>query len=123
YLRLRLESVDVATYADVSVVCEPLERAKDSPTHVTNPSIVVEVSSPSTEPYDREQKRLYYQTLPSLRQYVVVAQDRRRIETWRREGDDWQHTVHGPGQRVALPSIAFTFAVDDLYVAAAVAVP
>ncbi len=116
-LRIWIESVGVATYADVSVVCDPVERATDSPTHVTNPRIVVEVLSPATERYDREQKRLYYQELASLREYVLVAQDRRRVEVWRRTrvDDEWAHTIHRGGTSASLPSIGYDIDVDELY--------
>lgn len=120
-LRLRIESVDVATYADVSVVCNPVERHLESPTHVTNPRVIVEVLSPSTERYDRGQKRLYYQSIPSLQEYGVVAQDRRFIEVWRRAPDGWAHSAHGSGETVAFASIDYALEVDALYDAAGVA--
>ena len=87
---------------------------------MTNPQVVVEVLSPTTERYDREQKRLYYQQIESLREYVLVAQDRRRIEVWRREGDGWVHEVFEAGSRVRLPSVDYRFGVDELYDAAGV---
>lgn len=121
-LRLRIRAVDVATYADVSVVCDPVERDRESGTHVTNPRIVVEVLSPNTERYDREQKRLYYQQIESLREYVLVAQDRRRIEIWRRDGGAWLHAVHEGGERARLPSIDYEMDVDELYDTAGVKV-
>lgn len=114
-LRIRIESVDVSTYADVSVVCDPVQRAPDSPTQVLNPRVVVEVLSPATERYDREQKRLYYQEIPSLCEYVLVAQDRRRVEVWRRDDEVWVHTVHDAGRKASLPSIGFELDVDELY--------
>ena len=119
-LQLSIRPADVATYADAAVLCEPVERDPDSPTHVTNPRIVVEVLSPSTERYDREQKRLYYQQLDALREYVLIAQDRRRVEVWRRDGDGWAHTTHGPRDRAPLTSIDFALDVDELYDAAGV---
>lgn len=117
-LRIRIESVDVATYADVSVVCDPVERAADSPTHVLNPRVVVEVLSPSTERYDREQKRLYYQQIESLQEYVLVAQDRRRVEVWQRTAEGWSHAAGDAGASMRLPSIDFELQVDALYDAA-----
>ncbi len=114
-LRIRIESEDVATYADVSVVCDPVERAADSATHVLNPRVVVEVLSPSTARYDREQKRLYYQQIPSLQEYVLVAQDRRRVEVWHRVDAGWSHGFADAGQSTRLPSIDFELSVDELY--------
>ena len=119
-LRLRIRAAEVATYADVVVLCEPIERDPDSPTHVTNPRVVVEVLSPTTERYDREQKRLYYQQLSSLSEYVLVAQDRRRVEVWRRDGNAWAHSAYGQGEQAPLPSIDLTIDVDALYADAGV---
>lgn len=119
-LQISIRAAEVATYADVAVVCDPIERDVDSPTHVTNPRIVVEVLSPSSERYDREQKRLYYQQLDSLREYVLVAQDRRRVEVWQRSSAGWDHTVHEAGVRAPLPSIGYVLDVDELYDAAGV---
>ncbi len=119
-LQLRIRSAGVATYADAVVVCDPVERDPDSPSHVTNPRVVVEVLSPTTERYDREQKRLYYQQLDSLREYVLVAQDRRRVEVWHRRGEGWEHTSFATGAKAALPSIEYEIDVDELYDAAGV---
>lgn len=119
-LRISIRSADVATYADAAVVCDPVERDPESPTHVTNPRIVVEVLSPTSERYDREQKRLYHQQLDSLQEYVLVAQDRRRVEVWRRDGDPWVHTAHDSGATATLRSIGYELDVDELYDAAGV---
>lgn len=118
-LQLSIRAAEVATYADAVVVCDPVERDPDSPTHVTNPRVVIEVLSPSSERYDREQKRLYYQQLDSLREYVLIAQDRRQVEVWRGGGvGEWVHEVHGAGEGAALPSIDYVLDVDALYDAA-----
>lgn len=119
-LQLSIRSADVATYADGVVVCDPVERDPASPSSVINPRIVVEVLSPTTERYDREQKRLYYQQLESLREYVLVAQDRRQVEVWRREDERWVHATFGAGQAAPLSSIDYALAVDELYDAAGV---
>lgn len=119
-LQISIRAAEVATYADATVVCDPVERDPDSHAHVTNPRIVVEVLSPSTERYDREQKRLYYQQLDSLREVVLVAQDRRRIEVWSRSEAGWIHAVYGPGSEAPLASINYALDVDALYDAAGV---
>jgi Uma2 family endonuclease len=120
-LQISIRAADVATYADAAVVCDPVERDPDSPTHVTNPRLIVEVLSPTTERYDREQKRLYYQQLDALREYVLVAQDRRRVEVWSRTDQGWIHAVYESGAQAPLPSIAYLLDVDELYTAAGVA--
>ena len=122
-LRIRIRAAGVATYADVSVVCDPVERDPDSPTHVTNLRVVVEVLSPSTEEYDRNEKRLYYQQLASLEEYLLVAQDRRRVEVWRREGDVFTRGLFEAGDRATLSSGPASLDVDELYRLAGVDVP
>jgi Uma2 family endonuclease len=119
-LHISIRPAEVATYADAAVVCDPVERDPESPSHVTNPRIIVEVLSPTTERYDREQKRLYYQQLDSLQEYVLVAQDRRRVEVWRRDGEQWIHSAHDAGAKARLPSIGYELYVDELYDAAGV---
>ncbi|MBL8945241.1 MAG: Uma2 family endonuclease, partial [Myxococcales bacterium] len=64
---------------------------------------------------------LYYQQIPALSEYVLVAQDRRRVEVWRRVDDQWTYSSHGAGDRAPLPSIGFALEVDELYTAAGVA--
>jgi Uma2 family endonuclease len=94
----------LSTYADASVVCGPLEtitvrrNGKSLGQGVTNPAVIVEVLSESTERYDCEEKFAYYRTLPSLRDYVLICQDERTIEVFRRP------TANGQGSAVASPS-------------------
>ncbi len=118
-LRLHIPASRVYTYPDAAVVCGEPARASMSPTHVTNPTVIVEVLSPSTEDYDRGEKREQYQTLESLREYVLVAVDRRRIEVYARSvAGEWSHRAHDAGSDVELPSVDCVFGVNDLYAAA-----
>jgi Uma2 family endonuclease len=120
-LRIRVVATGLATYADAAVICGDLIRDPASPTHVTNPSVIVEVLSPSTEAYDRGEKREHYQQIASLRAYMLVAQDQREVEVYARaESGIWQHSVHRSGQTVNLLSIGSQFTVDELYAAAGV---
>ncbi|MEM6788337.1 MAG: Uma2 family endonuclease [Myxococcota bacterium] len=114
-LQISIRAAEVATYADAVVVCDPVEHDPESPSHVTNPRVVVEVFSPSSERYDREQKRLYYQHVDSLEESVLVAQNRRHVEVWRRQGEAWVPSAHGASATVALPSLDMFVDVDALY--------
>lgn len=118
-LRIRVLETGLATYADASVICGEPARDPSSPTHVTNPTVVVEVLSPSTEDYDRGEKREHYQRIPSLNHYVLVAQDRRRVEVFSRAADGaWEPRTDGAGDVVELGTLKVSFAVDALYEAA-----
>jgi len=114
-LRVRVLETGRATYADVTVVCGPIERHPEDPDAVTNPTVLVEVLSPSTERDDRGEKFAQYRRIPSLRDYVLVSQDRARIEHFQRvDGGAWTFVERGPGECVAL-SIGAALAVDEVY--------
>lgn len=116
-----MAATGLATYPDAAVISGDPARDPDSPTHVTNPTILVEVLSPSTEDYDRGEKRQHYQHLTSLREYVLVAQDRRMIEVYARTEGAWTHQVYRAGQRVVLASLDLELDVDRIYADAGVA--
>jgi Uma2 family endonuclease len=92
-MMLYVAQAKLSTYADASVVCGPLETisvkrdGKSLGEGVTNPVVIVEVLSESTERYDREEKFGYYRQLPSLMEYVLVSQAERRIEVFRRPAE------------------------------------
>jgi Uma2 family endonuclease len=115
-LRLRVLETGLATYPDAAVVCGRLETDPDSALTVTNPVVVVEVTSPSTERYDRAEKLDHYKRIRSLREVVLVAHDRVEVEVHRRDGERWTVHRYGPDQRAELASIGVTFPVAPLYV-------
>lgn len=116
-LRIRVSATGLATYPDASVVCGSLELDPEDPKGHTikNPRLIVEVLSPSTEEYDRGEKRAHYQSLPSLHELMLVSQDRRQIELWRRERDGWaRHEASGAGA-LELTSVGCTLALEEIY--------
>jgi Uma2 family endonuclease len=72
-LRVRVLATSLVTYPDVTVVRGPLERDPESRTTVTNPTLVVEVSSDGTEEWDRGEKREQFQQIQSLREILLVS--------------------------------------------------
>jgi Uma2 family endonuclease len=77
--------------------------------------VLVEVLSEGTERDDRGEKFAHYRQLPSLQEYVLVSQDVRRIEVFRRTGEGWMFVEAGPGQSIELPSIGVRLSVDAVY--------
>ena len=84
--RVRVLATGKATYPDVSMVCGPIEGDPADPTSatITNPTLIVEVLSPTTAPYDRGDKWQQYQLIPSLHEYLLISQAEPRIERYRR---------------------------------------
>jgi Uma2 family endonuclease len=92
--KIRVLETGKATYPDVSLVCGPIEGdpADPSGATITNPALVIEVLSPSTEEEDRGNKWLHYQRIPALQEYVLVSQAPPRVEIFRRLPDGtWQY--------------------------------
>jgi Uma2 family endonuclease len=116
-LRIYVESVGLATYPDASVIRGPLQQHEPSPKSTAlNPSILVEVTSDSSEEYDNGTKLEYYKTIPSLREYLIVSHHERRITVHLREsGGAWTTRVATPGERVVVPSLNAELSVDEIY--------
>lgn len=114
--RVRIEAVDVDTYPDLSVVCGAPETSKADDHALLNPTMLVEVLSPSTEAYDRGLKASHYRRIPSLQAYLVVTQDRQRLELQTRQPDDrWLIVEAGPGERLSIESLGVELEVDAVY--------
>lgn len=113
--RVRIETTNRSTYPDVSVVCGPVVPAADDPHGITNPTVIVEVLSDTTEKEDRGSKFAHYRRLKSLEEYVLLAQDVPRIEIFRREAEVWTLREYGPGDQIELASLALSIAVDRIY--------
>ncbi|MCB9672299.1 MAG: Uma2 family endonuclease [Alphaproteobacteria bacterium] len=101
--RVRVDEADASFYPDVTVVCGPDAVSPVDAEALTNPAIVFEVLSPSTEAYDRGGEFAALQRLPSLTHYVLLSQDRPRVEVFERQGpQSWTLTVVEDGA-VRLP--------------------
>ena len=115
-LRIYVEAVGLATYPDGSVICGAFRQHEGSPESTAlNPMILVEVTSDSSEEYDTSLKRTYYQTIESLREYVIVSHRERRITLHAREDAAWTTHVAAAGERIPVPSLQAHLAVDDIY--------
>jgi Uma2 family endonuclease len=101
--RIGLGSGERYVYPDVSVVCGHIAIEPGTTDVITNPTLLVEVLSGSTEQYDRGLKWEGYQRLPSLTDFVLVSQTELRVEHYRREADGiWIYRSLGRGQRLVL---------------------
>lgn len=113
-LRVHVDDTGLYTYPDVSVACgEP--RFADVHA-LLNPTLLVEVLSPSTERYDRGDKFAHYRRIPSLREYLLIEQDRAHAELFARDGDRWiLHEADGLDAVLPLASLGGTLALADVY--------
>ena len=116
-MRVKVSPTGLYTYPDVVVACgEP--RFEDQ--HVDtllNPTVIIEVLSDSTADYDRGDKFAHYRTLESLSDYLLVAQDKPRIEHYRRQANgQWLYSAaDGLEARIEILTIACTLHLAEIY--------
>jgi Uma2 family endonuclease len=116
-VRLRVSPARFYTYPDIMVVCGEPQYADDQKDTLLNPVIIVEVLSDSTKDYDLGRKFEFYRSLPSLREYLTVAQDGPHIDHWtRQEENRWMLAeVNGLGQAIQLASIDCVLSLAEVY--------
>jgi Uma2 family endonuclease len=114
-LRVRIPGTGLSTYPDAAVVCGRTQRAADDPLAVVNPVLLVEVTSSSTEEYDRGERLRHYQRLPSVREVLIVSHRTPHVTLHRCDGEAWSEIQGATGQTVELTALAARLAVDDVY--------
>ncbi len=118
-MRLLSAATGLRTYPDVSVYCAPLQYDPEDPKNTTamNPTLVVEVLSPSTERYDRGVKSESYRRIDSLKTYVLVSQDRAHVEIRERQSDGaWAiRDASGIEATVRLDAIGVELPLHEVY--------
>jgi len=115
-MRVKAKPTGMYTYPDVVALCDEPRLEDAELDTLLNPSVIVEVLSPSTESYDRGVKFAHYRRLDSLQEYVLVAQGTPRVEHFRREGDQWVLTeISDPGGALTLPSLGCVLRLADIY--------
>jgi Uma2 family endonuclease len=99
-------------YPDISVICHPVG---DRDNHLSDPVVIIEVISPSTEREDRGRKKFDYFATPSIRQYALIEQDKRRIDLYTRTGDVWTDEIVEGNSVLKLSSIGVEISLDTIY--------
>ncbi|HMA36345.1 MAG TPA: Uma2 family endonuclease [Chloroflexia bacterium] len=112
-LRVKVSAQGLYTYPDITVVCGEPQWEDAQVDTLLNPTLIVEVLSPSTEAYDRGAKFGYYRALPSLQEYLLVAQDRMLVEHFVRADAGWLLT--DPAAVIQLPAIGCTLPLAEVY--------
>jgi len=116
-MRVRVKQTGLYTYPDLLIVCGKPEFDPKNDDVLLNPQVIIEILSKSTESYDRGKKFQHYQRLPSLREYVLVSQERMVVERFVRQPDgDWLLTTfEGPAARLALVTVGVQVPLEDIY--------
>jgi Uma2 family endonuclease len=110
---LKVVTETAVMYPDILVICRPMAPDDD---RVSDPTVVIEVLSPTTETHDRIRKWRQYQTIPLLRHFVLVAQSERRAEVYSRAATGWTLvTVEPPEDAIALEAVGARLSLEAIY--------
>lgn len=115
-MRVKVSRTGLYTYPDVVVVCGEIHFEDVDNDTLLNPTVIAEVLSPSTEAYDRGEKFAHYRRLESLQEYLLIAQDKVRIEHYVRQGAQWLLSEASTLDEVVhLAAIGCDIALRDVY--------
>ena len=115
-MRVKTTPIVSYFYPDIVVFCGEPEFEDDAFDTLLNPIIIIEVLSPSTEAYDRKEKFEYYQQILTLKEYILVSQDKVHLEHYRKQDRGWTMQVLDALQdSLTLSSIGCKLALRDIY--------
>ena len=121
-MRVHIAALSSYYYPDVVVTCASADLGDDAPkNHIESPDLIVEVLSPATEAIDRREKMLAYRHLGSLSEYVLIDQERRWVEVYRRTESGWVADLYSPDDEITLATGKLSCSMDELYEGSGVA--
>ncbi|MBN1606549.1 MAG: Uma2 family endonuclease [Polyangiaceae bacterium] len=113
--KVRIEATGLSTFPDGSVVCGDMQVSAVDRHAITNPSLLVEVTSRSTEDYDRGEKLSHYKQLASLQTVLILSHRRAEITVVSRNEGSWDVREFRAGERLTISRPELTMAVDEVY--------
>lgn len=116
-MRIKVQQTGLNTYPDVTIVCGQPQFTDEIRDTLVNPTLIIEVLSPSTERYDRGMKFQNYRTIDALQDYILIAQDHQHIEHYsRQETGQWLlNEVSGSEATLDIPSLQCQLPLEDVY--------
>ena len=117
-IRVKVPAAPPYRYPDLSLLCDQPNFEKIGGVEtLTNPEVIIEILSPSTEAYDRGDKFTWYKSIASLREYVLVAQHRPHVTHYvKDEGETWKYEeLNDMRAELVLPSIDCVLTLSDVY--------
>jgi Uma2 family endonuclease len=116
-LRVKVPSMPPYRYPDLSVLCSKPEFEEHSGLLcLTNPVVLIEVLSPSTEAFDRGEKFTHYKSIPSFLEYLLIAQNRKHITHYVKQSERaWLQTEYSDGEVMQIAALDCELDIDALY--------
>ncbi|HMR83733.1 MAG TPA: Uma2 family endonuclease [Niabella sp.] len=115
--RIHIEANTLFTYPDISVVCGEEVTLNNDDMNVLNPSVIIEILSPSTRDYDRGEKFRLYRDIPTLREYILIDSESVHLEAFRLNGiHRWElEEYNSPGEQLYIKTINEYFSISEIY--------
>lgn len=116
-MKLDIPKVNSFVYPDVMVVCGDIEFCENRTDIIRNPILIIEVLSLSTESFDRSGKFQYYQSISSVKEYILISQKEAMIEVYYKQDErNWLYSVaKGLDEKILLRTIQCELALRDIY--------
>jgi Uma2 family endonuclease len=116
-VRIHIKIADAIVYPDTMVVCGPLQVSDEDSEAVINPVLIVEVLSKSTESYDRGDKFYKYRQLKSLKEYILIDQEKPVVESFFKQEDNvWEISrISGMDALLIIQCLDFSIKMNELY--------
>ncbi len=116
--KIRTDLMDLFSYPDLTIVCGAPQFHDNQKDVILNPTVIIEVLSPKTEEYDRNEKFIRYQNLKSLTDYILISQTRPAVEHFARQKGrrQWLYTLENEMQaEIAIASVGCRLRLADIY--------
>lgn len=116
-LRIHIPENTLYTYPDISIICRDIVTDQKDDDNVIQPSILIEILSPSTKNYDRGTKFKLYRDIPSLKEYILIDSEAISVEIFRlHENGHWQLDEYkNPDEFLKLFTIEFEITLKEIY--------
>ncbi|HMV45909.1 MAG TPA: Uma2 family endonuclease [Leptospiraceae bacterium] len=115
-MRVQVKANGLYTYPDISALCGEEKYLDEKEDTLLNPSLIVEVLSESTETYDRGKKFILYRELESLREYVLVSTEYKKVEIFRRtQNNQWLLTDSLESEPIVFETIQVSLSYEEIY--------
>ncbi len=116
-MKLDIAKYNLFVYPDAMIVCGEIEFLDNRTDVIKNPVLVIEVLSPSTETFDRVKKFAYYQSVPSIQEYVLILQREPKVEVYYKQDEKtWMYTfAEGLGDTILFRTLEHTLSLKDIY--------
>jgi Uma2 family endonuclease len=114
-MKVRLPHLNIFYYPDFAITCDRRDRISGED-FILHPQVIIEVLSDSTAAFDRGDKFADYQTIPELKEYLLIHQKQVLIESYQRQSNNlWIPHIYQAGDLIAINSINFSCPIEILY--------